>query len=67
MYLHGVGHDFIPTPNLYDQPTKLYVRIQQQHEEGVRDPIWKILADPQKLMGPYHRSMTPFITTSNFT
>jgi hypothetical protein len=47
MYLHGDGHDFIHTPNFYDQPN--FVRIQ--HEGGVRDPILKILADPQKL-GP---------------
>jgi hypothetical protein len=47
MYLHGDGHSFVHTPNFYNQAN--YVRIQ--HEGGVRDPVLKILADPQKL-GP---------------
>jgi hypothetical protein len=47
MYLHGDGHSFVHTPNFYNQPN--FVRIQ--HEGGVRDPVLKILADPQKL-GP---------------
>jgi hypothetical protein len=47
LYLHGDGHSFLHTPNFYMQPN--YLRIQ--HEGGVRDPVLKILADPQKL-GP---------------
>ncbi len=47
LYLHGDGHSCLHTPNFYMQPN--YLRIQ--HEGGVRDPVLKILADPQKL-GP---------------
>ena len=47
LYLHGDGHSWIYTPNYYEQSN--YLRIQ--HAGGVRDPILKILADPNKL-GP---------------
>jgi hypothetical protein len=47
LYLHGDGHSWLHTPNFFDQPN--FLRIQ--HEGGVRDPVLKILADPQKL-GP---------------
>ena len=47
LYLHGDGHEFIYRRNFYDQPNFLAI----QHEGGVRDPILKILADPQAL-GP---------------
>lgn len=45
LYLHGDGHDWMYTPNFYNQ--RNFLRIQ--HEGGVRDPILKILADPHHL------------------
>jgi hypothetical protein len=46
-YLHGDGHSYIYTENFYDQSN--YLRIQ--HEGGVRDPILRIMSDPDGL-GP---------------
>ena len=47
LYFHGDGHKWVYKPKFMGQPNFLGI----QHEGGVRNPILKILADPEHL-GP---------------
>jgi hypothetical protein len=44
LYLHGDGHNFLNTPNFYNQSN--FLRIQ--HEGGTNEPVLKIMAGPKR-------------------